>query len=317
MKKITVLVPCYNEVENVEPLSKAIIDIFESDMTLQKYTFDILFIDNCSTDGTRDKLEELCAADKRITAIFNAKNFGQFNSPFHAMLQAKCDCLISMCCDFQDPVEMLPVFVREWENGYKIVCAIKSQSKENKILYALRSAYYKMIKKFSTVEQIEHFTGFGLYDNSFLEVLKKLDDPTPFLRGIVAELGFKRKEVPYCQQERRAGKTHNNWASLFDAAMLSFTSYTKIGVRMAVVLGAILSAFNALLGLLYIIFACIFPQLWSLWVIPILIAIFFVGSVLMFFTGFVGEYVVSVSKRVTNRPLVVEEKRLNMKNDSE
>lgn len=311
-KKITVLVPCYNEVENVRPLSRAIIDIFETDNTLRKYRFDILFIDNCSTDGTRDELEDLCAHDKRITSIFNAKNFGQFNSPFHAMLQAKCDCLISMCCDFQDPVEMLPVFVREWEQGYKIVCAIKNQSKESKILYALRSTYYKMIKKFSTVEQIEHFTGFGLYDRDFLEVLKKLDDPTPFLRGIVAELGFKRKEVPYCQQERRAGKTHNNWASLFDAAMLSFTSYTKIGVRMAVILGAVLSAVNLVLGLLYIICACIFPILWSIWVIPILISIFLVGSVLMFFIGFVGEYVVSVSKRVTNRPLVVEEKRLNM-----
>ncbi len=316
MKKITVLVPCYNEVENVDPLSKAIIDIFENDETLKKYAFDILFIDNCSTDGTRDHLEALCAGDKRITAIFNAKNFGQFNSPFHAMLQAKCDCLISMCCDFQDPVEMLPVFVKEWEAGNKIVCAIKSQSKENKILYALRSMYYKMIKKFSTVEQIEHFTGFGLYDKSFLEVLSKLDDPTPFLRGIVAELGFKRKEVPYCQQERRAGKTHNNWSSLFDAAMLSFTSYTKIGVRMPVVLGAVLTGVNIGLAILYIIFACIFPVLWSIWVIPILVAIFLVGSVLMFFTGFVGEYVVSVSKRVTGRPLVVEEKRLNMDNNN-
>jgi glycosyltransferase involved in cell wall biosynthesis len=311
-KKITVLVPCYNEVENVRPLSEAIINIFETDDTLKKYYFDILFIDNCSTDGTRDELEDMCAKDKRITSIFNAKNFGQFNSPFHAMLQAKCDCLISMCCDFQDPVEMLPVFVKEWEQGHKIVCAIKSQSKENKILYTLRSAYYKMIKKFSTVEQIEHFTGFGLYDRDFLEVLRKLDDPTPFLRGIVAELGFKRKEVPYCQQERRAGKTHNNWASLFDAAMLSFTSYTKIGVRMAVVLGSILTAVNLFLGLLYIIFACIFPSLWSVWVLPILISVFLVGSVLMFFIGFVGEYVVSVSQRVTGRPLVVEEKRLNM-----
>ena len=310
-KKITVLVPCYNERENVEPLSRSIIDIFTQDETLKKYRFDILFIDNCSTDGTREILESLCAADKRITAIFNAKNFGQFNSPFHAMLQAKCDCLISMCCDFQDPVEMLPVFVREWENGFKIVCAIKSQSKESKILYMLRSFYYKTIKKFSQVEQIEHFTGFGLYDRSFLEVLKSLNDPTPFLRGIVAELGFARKEVPYCQQERRAGKTHNNWVSLLDAAMLSFTSYTKVGVRLAVVCGALLTGFNLLLAVLYLIFACIFPVLWSIWVIPILISIFLVGSVLMFFIGFVGEYVVSVSKRVTNRPLVVEEKRLN------
>ena len=317
MKKITVLVPCYNEVENVGPLSEALINIFETDETLKKYRFDLLFIDNCSTDGTRDELERICAADKRVTSIFNAKNFGQFNSPFHAMRQAKCDALISMCCDFQDPVEMLPKFVKEWENGYKIVCGIKSQSKENKLLYGLRSLYYKTIKKFSTVEQIEHFTGFGLYDESFLKVLRDLDDPTPFLRGIVAELGFKRKEIEYCQQERRAGKTHNNWSSLFDAAMLSATSYTKIGVRMAVVLGAVLTAFNLVLALAYVIAAIFVKSLWYKWVIPILIAIFLVGSVLMFFIGFVGEYVVSVSRRVTNRPLVIEEKRLNFDNDNE
>lgn len=311
MKKITVLVPCYNEVENVEPLSSAIINIFETDETLKKYDFNMLFIDNCSTDGTRDKLEAICAREPRVTCIFNAKNFGQFNSPFHAMCQAKCDVLISMCCDFQDPVEMLPKFVREWENGYKIVCGIKSSSKESKLLYGLRSLYYKLIKKYSDVEQIEHFTGFGLYDDSFLEVLRKLNDPTPFLRGIVAELGFKRKELEYEQQERRAGKTHNNYKSLFDAAMLSATSYTKIGVRMAVVMGAFLACFNLLLALIYLIVAIFVPILWSLWVIPILISIFLVGSVLMFFIGFVGEYVISVSKRVTNRPLVVEEKRIN------
>lgn len=311
MKKITVLVPCYNEVENVEPLSSAVINLFESDETLKKYDFNMLFIDNCSTDGTREKLEEICAREPRVTCIFNAKNFGQFNSPFHAMCEAKCDALISMCCDFQDPIEMLPKFVREWENGYKIVCGIKSTSKEGKIMYGLRSLYYKMIKKFSDVEQIEHFTGFGLYDDSFLEVLRNLNDPTPFLRGIVAELGFKRKELEYEQQERRAGKTHNNYKSLFDAAMLSATSYTKVGVRMAVVMGAFLTCVNIFLALAYLITAIFVSILWSLWIIPILISIFLVGSVLMFFIGFVGEYVVSVSKRVTNRPLVVEEKRLN------
>lgn len=311
MKKITVLVPCYNEVENVGPLSSAVINIFETDETLRKYDFDMLFIDNCSTDGTRDKLEEICANEKRVKCIFNAKNFGQFNSPFHAMCEAKCDALISMCCDFQDPVEMLPKFVREWEKGFKIVCGIKSSSKENKLLYGLRSLYYKMIRKFSDVEQIEHFTGFGLYDNDFLEVLRNLNDPTPFLRGIVAELGFKRTEIEYEQQERRAGKTHNNWASLFDAAMLSVTSYTKIGVRLATVLGAILTVFNVLLALAYVIVAICVPFAWNLWVIPILIAIFLVGSVLLFFTGFVGEYVLAMNKRITNRPLVVEEKRIN------
>ena len=311
MKKITVMIPCYNEVENVEAISQAVIDIFEQDETLKKYAFDIQFIDNCSVDGTRDKLEEICAREKRVKAIFNVKNFGQFNSPFYGMLQAECDALVLLCADFQDPVELIPTFVKEWENGYKIVCGIKNQSMESKFVYNLRTMYYKLIKKFSTVDQIEHFTGFGLYDNDFLNILRRLDDPTPFLRGIVAEYGYKRKDIKYCQAERRAGKTHNNWVSLFDGAMLSATSYTRVGVRLAVCAGFALTCFNLLLALAYIIVAICVPAAWNLWVIPILIAIFLVGSVLMFFTGFVGEYVISVSKRVTNRPLVVEEKRIN------
>ena len=201
--------------------------------------------------------------------------------------------------------------MKEWENGYKIVCGIKNQSMESKFVYNLRTMYYKLIKKFSTVDQIEHFTGFGLYDNDFLNILRRLDDPTPFLRGIVAEYGYKRKDIKYCQAERRAGKTHNNWVSLFDGAMLSATSYTRVGVRLAVCAGFALTCLNLLLALAYIIVAICVPAAWNLWVIPILIAIFLVGSVLMFFTGFVGEYVISVSKRVTNRPLVVEEKRIN------
>ena len=315
MKKITVMIPCYNEIENVEAIAKAVIDIFETDETLKKYDFDVQFIDNCSVDGTREKLEEMCANEKRVKAIFNVKNFGQFNSPFYGMLQAKCDALVLLCCDFQDPVELIPTFVKEWDNGYKIVCGIKNHSKESKLLYGLRTIYYKLIKKFSTVEQIEHFTGFGLYDNDFLDVLRKLDDPTPFLRGIVAEYGFKRKDVMYTQEKRRAGKTHNNWVSLLDAAMLSVTSYTRAGVRLAVCLGFVLTIFNFILALAYVITAAFVPLLWHLWVIPILISIFLVGSVLMFFVGFVGEYVVSVNKRVTHRPLVVEEKRLNWEDE--
>ena len=311
MKKITVMIPCYNEVENVGPISKAIINIFETDERLKKYDFEILFSDNCSKDGTRVKLEELCSADRRIKCIFNVKNFGQFNSPYHAMCEARCDALISMCCDFQDPVEMLPKFVEAWEEGYKIVCGIKTDSKESRLFYALRTVYYKLIKKFSLVEQIEHFTGFGLYDNDFLEVLRKLDDPAPYLRGIGAELGYERKEIPYTQAERRAGRTHNNWVSLLDAAMLGFTTYTRVGVRLAMCLGAALTCFNLLLCLAYIITAICVPAAWSLWVIPILLAIFLVGSVLMFFLGFVGEYVVAVNRRVINRPLVIEEKRIN------
>ena len=218
MKKISILIPCYNEEENVGPMSQAITALFEGE--LSTYDYELVFIDNDSTDNTRALLREICRKNPNIKAIFNAKNFGQFNSPFYGMLQTTGDCTISMVCDFQDPVELIPQYIREWENGYKIVIGIKSKSKENKIVYGLRTLYYKAIKKFSNVEQIEHFTGSGLYDKTFVDVLRDLKDPTPFLRGIVAELGFKRKEIEYEQPERRAGKSKNNFLSLYDAAML-------------------------------------------------------------------------------------------------
>ena len=211
MKKISILVPCYNEEENVIPLSNALVEMLQRD--LPAYDYEIVFIDNCSKDSTRDKLRVICRKNPKIKAVLNAKNFGQFNSPYYGMLQTTGDCVVLMCCDFQDPIEMVPEFVKSWEEGYKIVSAIKTTSKENKIMRFLRSCYYKLIKKMSDVEQIEHFTGFGLYDRSFIEVLRELDDPTPFLRGIVAELGYKRKNIAYEQQKRRAGKTHNNWYS--------------------------------------------------------------------------------------------------------
>ncbi len=308
-KKISILVPCYNEEENVVAISEAIIKEIEENLT--KYDYELVFIDNCSTDKTRILLEGLCAGNKKIKAIFNAKNFGQFNSPYYGMLQTTGDCTILICADFQDPVDMIPKFVHEWENGNKIVIGIKNKSKENKIMYFLRSCYYKVIKKISDTEQIEHFTGFGLYDKSFIEVLRKLDDPTPFLRGIVAELGFSRKDIPYEQQKRRAGKTHNNFYKLYDAAMLSFTSYTKIGLRLATFAGAIISAISFIIGLIYLILKLMYWDRFAAGTIPILIGMCFLGAIQLFFIGFLGEYILSINARVMKRPLVIEEKRIN------
>ena len=309
MKKISIMVPCYNEEENVVPLSEALIAMFEKD--LPQYDYEILFIDNDSRDTTRVKLRALCENNKKIKAIFNAKNFGQFNSPYYGMLQTTGDCTISMVCDFQDPVELIPQYLEAWEQGYKIVIGIKTSSKENPIMYHLRSLYYKMIKRFSDVEQIEHFTGSGLYDKDFIRVLRDLKDPTPFLRGIVAELGYKRKEIPYEQPERRAGKTHNNFIRLYDAAMLSFTSYTKIGLRMATFLGMGCGAISAVIGLIYLIMKLVLWDTFAAGMAPVLIGMFFLGSVQLFFLGFIGEYVLSINQRVMNRPLVIEEERIN------
>lgn len=308
-RKVSVMIPCYNEEDNVIPISEAIIEIFEKE--LPEYDYEILFIDNCSKDRTRERLILMCNGNKKIKAIFNTKNFGQFNSPYHGMCQTTGECTISMCCDFQDPVEMIPKFIREWEKGYKIVCGIKTTSKENKIIYFLRSMYYKAIKKMSEVEQIEHFTGFGLYDKSFIEVLRNLNDPTPFLRGIVAELGPERKEIEYEQQERRAGKTHNNWYSLYDAAMLSFTSYTKIGLRLATMIGFVLSAISILVAIVYLVLKLCNWNAFPAGMTPVLLGVFVMGSVQLFFIGLLGEYILNMNARLMNRPLVIEQERLN------
>lgn len=308
-KKISIVVPCYNEEENVVAISEAIIK--EVEEKLPQYNYELVFIDNCSTDKTRILLESLCAENKKIKTIFNAKNFGQFNSPYYGMLQTTGDCTILIAADFQDPVDMIPKFVHEWENGNKIVIGIKNKSKENKFMYFLRSCYYKVIKKISDTEQIEHFTGFGLYDKSFIDVLRKLDDPTPFLRGIVAELGFSRKDIPYEQQKRRAGKTHNNFYKLYDAAMLSFTSYTKIGLRLATFAGVFISTISFVIGLIYLILKLMYWDRFAAGTIPILIGMCFLGAIQLFFIGFLGEYILSINARVMKRPLVIEEKRIN------
>lgn len=309
MKKISVLIPCYNEEDNVVPISRAVVEIVERE--LPQYDYELVFIDNASQDRTRELLRGLCNENHKIKAIFNAKNFGQFNSPYYGILQVTGDCVIEMVADFQDPVELIPQYVREWEKGYKIVIGIKTSSKESRLMYLLRGLYYKTIKKMSNVEQIEHFTGSGLYDREFIEVLRKLNDPTPFLRGIVAELGYKRKEIPYEQPKRRAGKTHNNWYSLYDAAMLSFTSYTKVGLRLATFGGFFVSGASFLFALVYLIMKLIWWDRFVAGMAPMLIGVFFMGGIQLFFIGLLGEYIMNMNARVMKRPLVVEEERLN------
>ena len=314
-KKITVVVPCYNEEENISAMRVAIEATFSS--RLSQYDFDIIFIDNDSTDRSREILRTLCKHDNHVKAILNAKNFGQFNSPYYGMLQSDGDATILLACDFQDPVELIPEFVKYWEGGYKIVIGIKNASAESHFMYALRSLYYKIIKKLSNVDQIEHFTGFGLYDKKFIEVLKELDDPTPFLRGIVAELGFKRKEIEYVQPKRRAGKTSNNFYTLYDAAMLSVTSYTKIGLRIATFTGAIIGLIAVIIAIVYLIMKLIYWDRFSAGTAPLLIAVLLLGAIIIFFIGIVGEYILTMNQRIMRRPLVVEEERLNFEEISD
>lgn len=307
--KISIMIPCYNEQDNVREIAAAVTDMLQKE--LPQYDYEILFIDNKSKDRTREYLRQLCKADEHIKAIFNMKNFGQFNSPYYGLCQTTGDCVIPLCCDFQDPIEMIPVMVHEWEEGHKVISMIKTTSKENHLMYWLRSIYYKMIRAMSSVEQIEHFTGFGLYDKSFIEVLRELDDPTPFLRGIVAEYAPDHLEIPYEQQKRRAGKTSNNFFTLFDAAMLSFTSYTKGGLRAATFGGFSISGISFLIALFYLIQKLLHWNDFVAGNAPILIGVFFLGGLQMFFIGLLGEYIMSMNTRIMKRPLVIEEERLN------
>lgn len=309
MKKISVLIPTYNEEENAALLAGEVVRIFKEE--LSEYDYELVFIDNDSRDGTRMVLRKLCAENKKIKAVFNARNFGQFNSPFYGLLQTDGDCTVLMCADFQDPPGMITQFVHEWEKGYRIVIGIKKKSRENPFIYFLRTCYYKTIQRLSDVEQIEHFTGFGLYDRSFVDILRQLRDPMPFLRGIVAEMGYKRKEIPYEQQLRRGGRTSNNWYSLYDAAMLSFTSYTKIGLRLATFTGFLCSGASILIALVYLALKLLHWEQFAAGNVPVLLCVCVFGSVQMFFTGLLGEYILSMNARIMNRPLVVEEERIN------
>ena len=309
MKKISILVPTFNEEENIKPLCAELINILSG--KLSDYDYEILIIDNYSTDRTREHILELCAANKKIRAIFNAKNFGHIRSPFHGMLQTTGDCTIVMCADFQDPPEMIVNFVREWEKGSKVVIGKKKNSYENPLIYLLRSFYYKLIKQISDTEQVEHFTGFGLYDKTFVDVLRQLDDPMPYMRGIVAELGFSRMEIEYVQQKRRFGTTKNNWYTLYDMALLGITSYSKMVMRFATIFGFIISGMSFAVAMYYLIMKLIYWDKFPFGTAPIIISIFFLGSIQLFFIGFLGEYILNINTRVMKRPLVVEEKRIN------
>ena len=308
-KKISVVIPTYNEEANVVPLAKAVTEVMERELI--QYDYEIIFIDNHSKDNTQALLRGLCANNKKIKGFFNAKNFGQARSPVYGMKQAYGDCVVRMCADFQDPVDMIPKFVKEWEQGHKIVIGVKNASQERKGMYKLRGLYYKMIQKITDIDHIEQFTGFGLYDKKFVDVVRSLHDPMPYLRGIIAELGFDYKAISYTQPKRRAGKSKNNFYSLYDYAMIGITSYSKVVMRMATFAGFIIGGLSLLAAIAYLILKLMYWDRFSAGIAPLIIGVFFLGSLQLFFTGFLGEYVLSINTRVLDRPLVVEEERLN------
>lgn len=311
MKTISILIPTYNEEGNIAALINALYNELKNN--LSSYDYEIIFIDNCSHDTTRSIINSYCQTDKKVKAIFNARNFGFSNSQVHGLLQTSGECTILLYADFQEPIEMISSFVHEWENGYKLVIGQKTASEESKLMYRIRSIYYNIIKKWSDIEQIEHFTGFGLYDKSFVNILRTIEDPSPFLRGLVAEFGYKVKIISYEQKSRKTGKSSFNFYKLYDLAMLSITSYTKVGLRLAVFCGIIIGFFSMLIGLIYLILKLIYWDSFPAGAAPILIGMMFLGAIQLFFIGFIGEYILTINTRIMKRPLVIEEKRINFK----
>ena len=311
-KKVSILIPTFNEELNVREIAHAVMNEMEAE--LPEYDYEILFIDNASTDSTQAIIRSLCEKNKRIKAIFNVKNFGPDNSPYYGLLQSSGDCTILLTADFQDPVEMIHKMVREWEKGYQVITAIKTQSKENKLVRFFRTIYYIAIRRMSDTEIIEHFTGFGLYDKSFLDTLRQLDDPIPFLRGVVAEFAGRRLEMSYEQQKRRAGKSHIRFFTLYDMAMRSFTCYTKVGLRAATFFGFFIALLCFVIAMWYFVMKLLHWNQFDLGIPVILIGVFFLGAVQLIFMGLIGEYILTINQRTMHRPLVIEAERINFSN---
>jgi glycosyltransferase involved in cell wall biosynthesis len=314
-KKVSIVIPAFNEEENIRPITEAVVNEIKSN--LPDYNYEILIIDNNSQDRTRPIIRELCKENRKVRAIFNEKNFGPDSSPYYGLLQASGDCAILFCADFQDPLDMIHKLVREWEKGYTVVTAIKAESKENKLTRFFRTVYYKLIKKISNTEIIEHFTGFGCYDQSFLEILRGLDDSVPFLRGVVAEFAGNKSSITYKQQKRRAGKSHIKFFTLYDIAMRSFTSYTKVGLRMCTFFGFGVAACCVVIALTYLIRKLINWNAFDFGIPVIIIGMFFIGAVQLIFMGLMGEYILTINQRVMRRPLVVEHERINFEVEDE
>ncbi len=309
MKKISIVIPTYNEEENIQYAYERVTNFMKN--IIDKYSYEVIFIDNHSTDGTRKLLRELSKKDINVKVILNAKNFGFTRSTYYGLTQSTGDCTILIFCDMQDPPELISKFLEKWEEGYKIVVGIKKRSKENKLMYAVRGFYYRLIKKIGEIDHIEQFTGFGLYDKKFIEVLRNLRDPMPYLRGIVAELGYERFEVSYEQEKRKYGKSGFSFFKLYDVAMLGITSYSKVVMHCATIMGFCIAILSFFVGIITFIVKLINWDYFDVGTAAVIIGIFMMGSIQLFFIGLVGEYILNINTRVMDRPLVIEEERTN------
>lgn len=308
MKRISIVTPCFNEAENVEILHKAICEIFN---VLPQYDYEHIFIDNASTDATVAKVKSILKKDPHVRLIVNSRNFGHIRSPMHALTQTNGDAVIVMASDLQDPPELLPQFIAKWEAGYRIVVGVKSGSRESPLMYLIRRLYYRTVGRIAEIHLIPDFTGFGLYDRSVIDYIRKIEDPYPYFRGIIADIGYEYAEIPYIQPRRVRGITKNNFYTLYDMAMLGVTSYSKVPLRLATMFGFGFSFLSFLAACGYFIAKLLFWEKFSLGMAPMVIGLFFFGSVQLFFIGILGEYIGAIYTQVLKRPLVVEKERVN------
>jgi glycosyltransferase involved in cell wall biosynthesis len=308
MQLISVVTGCYNEEENVREVYAQVKQVMEE---MEGYTYEHIFIDNASKDRTVAILREIAQNDKRVKVIVNTRNFGHIRSPYHAILQAKGDAVISVVADLQDPPTLIKDLIHKWEAGYKVVLGVKKQSEESRIIFLLRKMYYDVLRKLSDVELVEQFTGFGLYDREVIEILRNWNEPYPYFRGMIAEIGMESAKIEYVQPIRKRGVTKNNFYTLFDMAMLGMTSYSKVPLRLATMTGFVLGVVSLLVAAVYFVYKLLFWSNFSVGQAPLVIGMFFMSSVQLFFLGIVGEYVGSIHTQVMKRPLVVEKERIN------
>jgi glycosyltransferase involved in cell wall biosynthesis len=308
VKKISIVSGCYNEAGNVEELVARLAKVMEN---LPQYDYEQIIIDNSSTDGTQEILRKLAAKSPRLKIIMNARNFGHIRSPYYGMLQASGDAVIYLASDLQEPPELIPDFLTQWEHGAKAVVGIKDSSAESAIFFAARRLYYGLVEKLADIRTIQNFTGFGLYDRVIIEYCKNLGDPYPYLRGLVAEVGLPVARVFYRQPLRMRGFTKNNFYTLYDIAMLGITNYSKVPLRLATMLGFLSAALSFLVAVGYLIYKLLFWQNFAIGTAPMVIGLFFFASVQLFFIGILGEYIGSIHTQVLKRPLVVEKERIN------
>jgi glycosyltransferase involved in cell wall biosynthesis len=308
MKRISVVSGCYNEAENLEEL---ISRVFQVAAQFPHYEWEYIIIDNCSTDGSQDILRRLAANDRRIKVIFNVRNFGHIRSPYYAMLQARGDAIIYLASDLQDPPELIEQFIPKWEQGWKVVAAIKNESEESPLFFFARRTYYTLIARLADTDLLKNFTGFGLYEQEVIEHLRRIDDPYPYHRGQISELGYPVARIPFTQPRRKRGFTKNNFYTLYDIAMLGFTSHTKVPLRLATLFGFACSMLSFLVGSVYLTLKLLFWREFPIGQAPVVVGLFFIGSVQLLFIGILGEYIGAIYTKVTKRPLVVERERIN------